>query len=79
MNEKKLSASYDFYESLYVSHDFECPLCGERPTFVITGKSFNTEIHCPHSDVVHKIIDDRFEEYRSRFSSTNPTIRLRRD
>ena len=48
----------NFIEKLNIAHNVECPVCGTKASYILTGKTtFKTET-CAHDEVI-KLVDDR--------------------
>ena len=69
---------YNFEKTVKDIHDFECPHCGVKPSFRITGEnSYITDFTCLHSEEVNEEVDKRFKEHVSRLKSPNQRVRLK--
>lgn len=48
-----------FWDKVQEAHDIECPVCGKRPSFRITGQSsYETLYPCGHEEL-EKLLEER--------------------
>ena len=63
----------EFWDKVRDAHDIECPVCGKRPSFRITGQSsYETFYPCGHEE-----LERLLEERENTFLVDQPSVRIK--